>query len=528
MTHRDFHLPGRSPVFAGEAICATSHPLASLTALDILGQGGNAVDAAIAAAILLGFCEPQMTGLGGDMFALVQPAPGAPILGLNASGRAPASFDAEILRAQGHLTVPRHSAHAVTVPGAVDGFCRLAADHGRLGLEAVLAPAIRYADAGIPVAPRVAFDWAKATPTLSGHAPRFLLHDGEAPRPGALFRAPGQAEVLRRIARQGRAGFYEGEVAEDLVAGLVEAGGVHSLEDFAAHESRYVTPLSASYRDRKLVELPPNSQGATALLLARMLDRHDMAGLDPLGAARVHLEAEAAKLAYDARNRFLGDPETSPRLPHMLSEATAETLAGLIDPHRAAPMPPPAAEAVHRETICLSVIDRDRMAVSLIYSIFDSFGSGLASPRFGIPYHNRGAGFSLTPGHANEAKGGRRPLHTIIPAMVTKDGALELAYGVMGGQYQASGHLRVLSNLLDFGMDLQQAVDAPRSFPQNGALELERGYGSDTRAALAALGHQIATPDAPLGGAQAVQIDLARGVLIGASDPRKDGCALGR
>ncbi|MEM9049536.1 MAG: gamma-glutamyltransferase family protein [Pseudomonadota bacterium] len=527
MAFRDFQRPGRSAVFASSAICATSHPLASYTALDLLSRGGNAVDAAIAAALMLGLCEPQMTGLGGDMFALVQPGPDAPMLGINASGRAPAAFDPAILRAEGHRTMPRRSAHAVTVPGAVDGFCRLLDDHGRIGRDAVFAPAIRLAQEGVPVAPRVAFDWARSADTLSGPGRQYFLLDGRAPTAGALFRAPGQAEVLRRIVHEGRSGFYEGAVAADMVAGLRAAGGCHTEADFAAQTSLYVEPVSAAYRDRRLIELPPNGQGATALLMARMLDRFDLAGCDPMGADRAHLEAEVAKCAYDARDRVVGDPQTTPRLERMLSDDMAEALVALIDTQRAGPIPPEGAEALHRETICLSVIDRDRMAVSLIYSVFDSFGSGLASPQFGINFHNRGAGFSLAPGHPNEARAGRRPLHTIIPAMVTKDGALEMAYGVMGGQYQPTGHLRVLSNLLDYGMDLQQAVDAPRSFAHAEGLQMERGYAATVREALAMRGHRVTTPESPLGGAQAVQIDLERGVLIGASDPRKDGCALG-
>lgn len=468
-----------------------------------------------------------MTGLGGDMFALVQPGPEAEPIGLNASGRAPAGLSAAALRAEGHAVVPPRSSHAVTVPTAVDGFCRLAADHGRLGLDALLAPAIRYAEEGVPVAPRTAFDWARADSLLSGPARDFYLLDGRAPAAGALFRAPGQAEVLRRIAERGRGGFYEGEVAADMVGALRALGGTHTEEDFLAARADYVAPISGRYRDRELVELPPNGQGAAALLMAAILERFDLSGLDPFGPERVHLETEAAKLAYDARDRFVADPARSGRLGHMLAPGTAEALAALIDPARALSDARAATEAVHRETVLLTVVDRDRMAVSMIYSVFHSFGSGLASPRFGINFHNRGAGFSLEEGHPNEAAGGRRPMHTIIPAMLMKDGMLEMPFGVMGGQYQAAGHVRLLSNMVDFGMDPQAAIDAPRSFPQEGRLDLERGHDAGLAAALEALGHNVAVPETPLGGAQAILVDRARGILIGASDPRKDGCALG-
>ncbi len=523
---RDFHLPGRSLVVATSGMAATSHPLASKTAIQILESGGNAVDAAIAAAVLLGICEPQMTGIGGDCFVLVKPAGEERIVGLNGSGRAPAGLSAEALRAAGNTAMPTHAADAVTVPGAVDAFVRLAADWGRLGLAACLAPAIRAAEEGVPVAPRVAFDWAEAADALQGSARADFLLGGHAPRVGQVFRAPKQAEALRRIARDGRAGYYEGEVAEDVVAALRAAGGCHTLDDLAATSCDYVEPLQGDYRGHELVELPPNGQGATAILMAAILSHFDVAGMDPRGAERVHLEAEAAKLAYDARNRFIADPGHTSRLEHMLSDETAAALASLIDPDRAMAAPAAVAEAVHRETIYLTVVDRDRMAVSLIYSIYHAFGSGLASERFGILLQNRGAGFTLTEGHPNEAGGGKRPMHTIIPAMIRKDGRLLMPFGVMGGSYQPAGHVRFLSNIADFGMDPQAAMDAPRSFPESGELRLERGYPPKVRAALEAWGHTVAVPEMPLGGSQAILIG-DDGVLFGASDPRKDGCALG-
>ncbi|NNU79173.1 gamma-glutamyltransferase family protein [Halovulum dunhuangense] len=525
---RDFHAPERSLVLAVNGMAATSHPLASQVAIELLRQGGNAVDAAIGAAVLLGICEPHMTGLGGDCFVLLKRPGSDEVIGLNGSGPAPRGFDAERLRAAGHTAIPLHSADAVTVPGAVDAFVRMARDHGRLGLDAVLAPAIRYAEEGVPVAPRVAFDWAAEQGALQGAARDLFLSDGQAPRQGQIFRAPRQAALLRRIAKEGRAGFYEGPAAEDMVAALRAAGGSHTLEDFAAAETEYVTPIRGPYRGTELIELPPNGQGATALLMARILERFEIATLDPTGAARIHLEAEAAKLAYDARDRFIGDPALSMRyLDHMLSDDTAEGLAALIDPGRAMQGPAALTESVHRDTVYLTVVDRDRMAVSLIYSLFHAFGSGIAAPGAGILFQNRGAGFTLAAGHPNEAGPGKRPMHTIIPAMLAREGRVLMPFGVMGGQYQAAGHVRFLSNMLDFGMDPQQAINHPRSFPQDGALRLERGYPAALHAELAALGHRIEVPDGPMGGAQAIAIDDELGILVGASDPRKDGCALG-
>lgn len=524
---RDFQAPGRSLVFAQNGLCATSHPLAAGVAVSILREGGNAVDAAIAAAVLLGICEPQMTGLGGDCFALIRRPGTDALIGLNGSGRAPAGLDADALRAAGHAVMPRHDAAAVTVPGAVDAFVRLARDHGRIGLAACLAPAIQYAEQGVPVAPRTAFDWQESAQVLRGAARDFYLLDGQSPIPGQVFRAPRQAEVLRRIAAEGRAGFYEGAVAADMVASLNALGGAHTLDDFAATACDYVTPISGFYRGHELIELPPNGQGAAAILMAKILGHFDIGALEPFGAARAHLEAEATKLAYDARNRFIADPAAGPRTDHLLSDETAARLAALIDPGRALPDPAAASEAVHRETVYLTVVDSDRMAVSLIYSIFDSFGSGLASSEFGINFHNRGAGFSLTPGHPNEARGGRRPMHTIIPAMLRRENGLLMPFGVMGGAYQAAGHARMISNLIDFGLDPQEAIDAPRSFSDTGILELETGYAPQVAVGLEALGHRTRWRKSPIGGAQAIVIDEASGVLIGASDPRKDGCALG-
>ena len=523
---RDFQAPGRSAVLSSEGMCATSHPLAAQTAIEILKRGGNAMDAAIAGAVLLGICEPQMTGIGGDCFVLYSLPGSDQVKALNGSGRAPAAADAATLRAQGLASVPLTSAYAVTVPGAVNAFCHLSETVGKMGLGDVLAPAIHYAETGVPVAPRVAFDWADDAPVLNETARRYYLIDGAAPRVGQMFRAPGQAEVLRRIATEGRDGFYAGEVAADMVAALTAAGGVHTLEDFAAVQCDPATPISGDYKGIELLEHPPNGQGATAILMLNILKHFDIAGMDPFGAERAHIEAEAAKLAYDARNRFIADADMTTRLDHMLAPETGARLAALIDPTRAMPAAAPLSEAVHKDTIYITVVDRDRMAVSLIYSIFHGFGSGIASDRFGILFQNRGAGFSLTEGHANEMKGGNRPMHTIIPAMLRENGRVTMPFGVMGGAYQPNGHVRMVSNLRDFGMDLQDAVDAPRCFSDAGVMKVERGYSDAVRQSLADMGHHVEIPRDPIGGAQAIMI-REDGVLEGASDPRKDGCALG-
>lgn len=521
---RDFHLPGRSAVYATNGVCATSHPLAAKVAIDTLQAGGNAVDAALAGAFVLGIAEPQMCGIGGDCFVLLKPAGTEEILALNGSGRAPAGYSADAMRARGLTAVPLRGVDPVTLPGAMDAFCRLSDDHGVLGLERILAPAIHYAETGIPVAPRVAFDWADDAPALQGAARDHYLIGGAVPRVGQIFRAPGQAQVLRRMARDGRKGFYEGEVAEDMIASLRALGGSHTLEDLAGVTSDYTSPIHGPYKGTDLYEHPPNGQGATAILMLNILAQFDLAAMDPFGTARAHIEAEAAKLAYDARDRFIADPAA--RLDHMLSPQTAARLAALIDPRRAMPSAKPLTEAVHKDTIYITVVDRDRMAVSLIYSIFWGFGAGIASEKFGVTFQNRGAGFSLERGHPNEAAPGKRPMHTIIPGMLKQGGRVTMPFGVMGGAYQPCGHARFVTNMIDFGMDPQAAIDAPRCFSGTEGMVVERGYPDSVRADLAAMGHQVSVAHEPIGGAQAILIG-DDGVLVGASDPRKDGCALG-
>ncbi len=522
---RDFQFPGRSAVLATNGICATSHPLAAKAAVNILEQGGNAMDAAIAGAVLLGICEPQMTGIGGDCFVLFKPAGSNEIRALNGSGRAAAAANAAALREAGHAAVPPHGPDAVTIPTAVDAFCRLSEDWGKLGLEALLAPAIHYAEAGVPVAPRVAFDWNAAGATLSGHGITHFMFDGKPGQVGQVFRAPGQAEVLRRIAKHGRDAFYTGEVAEDMLAALHARGGVHTAADFANAQSFYTDPVAGNYRGAELLEHPPNGQGAIANLLLNILGHFDIAAMDPMGAERAHIEAEASKLAYDARDRFLADPDHTKRLDHLLSPQTAAKLAALIDPRRAMVSAERTSGEVHKDTIYITVVDKDRMAVSLIYSIFKSFGAGFASEKFGILFQNRGTGFTLQEGHPNELAGGKRPMHTIIPGVLNWNGET-MPFGVMGGAYQPCGHARLITNLVDFGMDLQSAIDAPRCFAEGNVMKVERGYDEKVRRQLSELGHEVSVPDGPLGGGQAIVI-REDGILEGASDPRKDGIALG-
>ena len=523
---RDFHLPGRSPVLATNGLCATSHPLAAEAAISILRNNGNAMDAAIAGAVLLGICEPASTGIGGDCFALWCRADSHQVCALNGSGRAPAAVSAEHIRTDTITSIPLDSPHSVTIPGAIDAFCYLAETEGKLGIDKLLAPAIHYADEGVPVAPRIAFDWAQNAPILNDAARSAYLIDGDNPKTGDIFRIPAQAEVLRRIAKSGRDAFYKGEVADDMVSTLQRLGGYHTHQDFASTQCEMTRPISGTYGEFEIVEHPPNGQGLIALLMLNILKHFPIADMEPWGAERTHIEAEAAKHAYTLRDQYLADADHCRDLDRMLDPSLAAKLAGQINQKCASHFLNLQREHRHKDTVYITVVDRDRMAVSLIYSIFHGFGSGIASDKFKILLHNRGAGFSLRPQHPNELQPNKRPLHTIIPAMLRHQGRVVMPFGVMGGSYQPNGHCRLISNMVDFGLDPQSAIDAPRAFAEGDKLKLERGYSDRVKQRLIELGHDIEIPITPIGGAQAIRIH-ENGVLEGASDPRKDGGAIG-
>ena len=524
---RDFHMPGRSPVMAGEGMAATSHPLATAAAIDILRAGGSAADAAIAAVATLCVVEPQMTGIGGDCFCLVAPE-GGKVWGYNGSGRAAAGADAAAMRAEGLTAIGPDSVHAVTVPGAVEAWAAILAAHGRFDLARVLAPAIRYAEHGFPVAPKVAHDWAENAERLRGHAgaAKHYLPGGKAPRPGDMMRLPALAETLRTIAKQGPRALYEGAIAEDIAATLAERGSFLRATDLAAHAGDVVEPISSTYRDLEVIELPPNGQGVAALVLLNILENFKLAGLDPIGPERCHLAVEASRIAYALRDTHVADPaHMRVSVAALLDKAFAARLAAGIDPQKRKPLPRPLGPAM--DTVYLTVVDRDRTAVSLINSLFHAFGSAIATERSGILLHNRGSGFVLDEGHPNCVAGGKRPMHTIIPALTRRGGRCAHAFGVMGGSYQAMGHAWFVSNLIDFGMDVQAAIDAPRLFHEGEQTVVERGIPAAAVEGLRARGHDVVLRPAALGGGQAIEIDWERGVLIGGSDPRKDGCALG-
>ncbi len=523
--HRDFHLPGRSPVIASEGMAATSHPLASLAAIEVLRAGGNAADAAVAAVAVLGVVEPHMTGIGGDCFCLIA-KPGAPIWGYNGSGRTGARTRLENLG--GAASVGLDSIHAVTVPGAIEAWGAILAAHGRFGLDRALAPAIRYAEAGFPVAARVAFDWSSLVERLrrDAGAARHFLVQGRAPEAGEVLRFSALAETLKAIAANGPAAFYQGRIAQDVVATVAARGGVLAMEDLAEHRGEVVTPIATNYRGLEIVELPPNGQGLTALVMLNIFERFDLAALDPLGPERFHIALEAARLAYSLRDAHIADPAfMRTDVSDLIDKSFAATLADRIDRQRRIALPD--APIAGGNTVYLTVVDRDRMAVSLINSLFSLFGVGIATEATGIMLHNRGACFVTDPGHPNVLGPRKRPMHTIIPALAMRSGRCELAFGVMGSHFQPMGHTHFLLNVIDYGMDVQSAIDFPRAFFQGEQTLVERGVPRSTIEGLAARGHEVGLTAAPWGGGQAIRIDWDRGTLTGGSDPRKDGAALG-
>jgi gamma-glutamyltranspeptidase/glutathione hydrolase len=526
---RNFETPSRSVALGIHGMAATSHPLATLSAIEVLKDGGNAMDAAIAACAVQCVVEPAMTGIGGDCFVLYAPRGGSTIHAFNGAGRAPAAANAAALRAQGLRAIPAGSPHAVTIPGAVDAWCRLSADHGALPFARLLEPAIFYAAEGFPVKPRVAFDWATCRDLLAsrpGAAAAYLLA-GAAPKAGAVMRLPALARTLKAIAAGGRAAFYEGPVAAEMVATLRAEGGVHTMEDFAAASGGTVAPIGTAFRDYAVHECPPPGQGIIALLIMNILARFPGAG-DPLDPERLHIEIEAARLAYALRDAVLGDgsPATPARL---LSQGFAADLAARIDRDRAATDLPAFTGPEHRDTVYLTVVDRDRNAVSFINSVFHSFGSGIVAPESGVLLHNRGMSFTLDADHPNTLGPRRQPMHTIIPGMMTQGDRVSMAFGVMGGHFQAMGQAHLVSKVIDFGMDVQTAIDLPRLFPVPGTpfVEAEATLPAASRAGLEAKGHRFIPAEDPIGGAQAIWIDWERGVLMGGSEPRKDGLALG-
>ncbi len=522
---------GRSMTASRHGIVASEHYLASLAGLDMLRSGGSAMDAAIATAAVLSVVEPMMTGPGGDVFLLYYEAATGKIYGLNGSGRAPRHLTLDYFRQRGKKAIDENSWEAVTVPGAVDAWTTAHERFGKKPLAEVLAPAIHYAEEGFPISEIVRLAWASYGEKLSKDywARQTYLVDGKPPKLGAVFKNPRLAASLRQIAQGGRDAFYEGPIAEEIVRYAQKTGGFLTREDFAAQRSEWVEPISTNYRGYDVYQCPPNGQGIGVLIMLNILEGYDLSKMKFNSPEYLHLLIEAKKLAYADLYRYVADPRfSSVPVEQLLSKEYAARRRALIDPHHAAPDVAPGLP-VGSDTTYFTVIDDQGNAVSFINSLYSAFGSGIVGGKTGIMLHNRGALFTLEEGHPNQYAPGKRPYHTIIPGMVLKDGKLYLSYGLMGGAMQPQGHVQLLLAHLDHGLPIQEAVDVPRWRHTSGLeVRLEHGTPRETFEALSKLGHRVRPANlADFGAAQVIRVDPKTGTYFGASDPRRDGMALG-
>ncbi len=536
----------RSPVYGRNGIVATSQPLATAAGLEILAKGGNAADAAVAAGAALNVTEPSSTGIGGDMFALYFSTETGQVTALNGSGRAPAALSLARLHKDGFSTgLPPFHAHTITVPGACAGWFDLIERHGSLPMSEILAPAIRLAQEGFPVSPITAHSWELGTQrqlksALNGHE---LTISGRAPRAGEIFRNPNLARTFEIVTHGGRDAFYQGEIAEAIVRVIREAGGCMSLDDLASHTSTWETPISVDYRGLRVYECPPNGQGITALLALNILEGFDLSSLAPLSSECLHLMIESLRLAFADSRWYVSDPKFS-KVPveQMLSKEYAVERRKLIDLKHASLDIQHGTPVSSSGTVYLSVVDKFGNACSFINSNYWGFGTGIVPKGFGFSLQNRGHNFSLNPDHPNALEPRKRPYHTIIPAMVTKQGigamgkgeALYASYGVMGGFMQPQGHVQVLSALVDHGFDPQSALDLPRFCidveEAGGRVALEEGVPDPVFEELKNMGHPVYSVHgferSLFGRGQVILRDAETGVLCAGSDPRADGCAM--
>lgn len=530
----------RSEVIAKNGMVATSQPLATQVGLDILKQGGNAIDAAIAANAMLGLVEPTGNGIGGDLFAIVWDAKTKRLYGLNASGRSPKSLSLDYFKQRGMSKIPSHGPLPVSVPGAVDGWFELHGKFGSMPMTSILSPSIEYAKSGFPVSELIAYYMNRSVPILSkfdGFKETYMPN-GSAPKKGQMFANPNLAATYEKIATGGRDAFYKGDIARTIAAYMKEQGGFLSYEDLATHTSNWVEPVSSNYRGYDVWELPPNGQGIAALQILNVLEQFDIEGMGFGSAEYIHTFVEAKKLAFEDRAKYYADPEFN-EIPvdWLISKSYAKQRSQLIDMNKAAKRFD--AGINEGDTIYLTTADKDGNMVSLIQSNYRGMGSGMTPTGLGFILQDRGEMFSLKEGHFNVFEPGKRPFHTIIPAFVTKDGKPWLSFGVMGGGTQPQMHAQIVINLIDFGMNLQEAGDAPRilhsgsSEPTDevmidgGYVSLENGYSEKTRRKLVQMGHILRDVSGSYGGYQAIMRDSKSGVYFGASESRKDGQASG-
>lgn len=548
ITGKDF--ASRSEVIATEAMAATSHPLATQIALDIMKQGGNAIDAAIAANAALGLMEPTGNGIGGDLYAMIWDAKTGKLYGLNASGRSPLGLSYNTLKAEleklGRSDLPPHGMLPISVPGTIDGWFEMHQKFGKLPMPQLLQPTIDYAEKGFPVTELIAYYWARSVPVLSPQPGDFkgsFTINGKAPAKGQIFKNPGLAYTLRTVAKDGRDAFYRGEITRKIDKFMTENGGYLRFADFANHRSDWVEPVGVDYKGYTLWELPPNGQGIAALQMLQILKNFDLAALGFNSPESIHLMVEAKKLAFEDRAKFYADMDFyKTPISKLISEEYGRERAKLIGQRAAQRVDAGNPHLYEGDTIYMTTADKDGNMVSLIQSNYRGMGSGVVVPGLGFVFQDRGQLFSMDKNHANVYEPGKRAFNTIIPAFVTKDGKPLISYGVMGGAMQPQGHVQILVNMVDFGMNLQEAGDAARwqhlgsteptdgqdAYLKNGGyIEVERGIPFETVRELQKRGHDVRYGLGGYGGYQAIMKDPINGVWIGASESRKDGQAAG-
>ncbi len=526
----------RSTVLARNGMVATSQPLAAMAGLQTLIQGGNAVDAAVTCAATLNVVEPVSTGVGGDMFALIWNARDKQMHALNGSGRAPAAASIEELKSGGHQRMPEFGVYSVSVPGTVHGWETILAGHGTMPLSQVLQPAIRYAEEGFPVTDVIAYQWHGQVEKLSRlPSGQEMLINGRAPKHGEVMQLPTLGRTLRAVAEGGSEAFYQGKIAEKMAAFIQEQGGWLATQDLAGHTSDWDEPISTDYRGVTCWECPPNGQGIVALEALNIAEGFDIKGMGPQSCDRYHHLIEATRLAFADAFQYVADPRmVQVPMAQLTAKSYADQRRSLIDPSHAMATVPYGQVLSGSDTVYISCVDGEGNACSFINSNFANFGSGLVVPGTGIVLHNRASLFSMDPDHPNALAPGKRPYHTIIPAMATVDGELYLCYGVMGSFMQPQGHLQLISNMVDQGMDPQAAIDALRFQVSGDSVILEEGVDPNVADGLRSRGHRVQLMSGHqrggaggMGGAQAIQRDPGSGVLWGGSESRKDGCAVG-
>jgi len=535
----------RSEVISTEGMVCSSQPLASQIGIDILKKGGSAIDAAIAVNAALGLMEPTSNGMGGDLFAIVWDNKEKKLYGLNASGPSPKNLTLKHFQDKGLAKIPDFGPLSWSVPGCVEGWFELHKKFGKLPMKEILAPTIKYAEQGFPVSELIAYYWKRALTRFTDkqyeNFQNLYAPNGVIPGKGDIFKNPELAKTLRLLSDKGRDAYYKGEIAEAIVKYSQQVGGFFQLNDFADFKAEWVQPLSVNYKGYDVWELPPNGQGIAALQMLNMLKHFDLKTMGFNSAQYLHTLVEIKKIVYEDRAKFYADPRFA-QIPiqQLLSDEYAQKRMKYFNPNKASrEVPAGDAELKTSDTIYLTVVDKDRNAISFIQSNYSGFGSAMVPPGVGFTIQNRGSLFNLTPGHANVFEPGKRPFHTIIPAFVTKDGEPVFTFGVMGGDMQPQGHVQILLNIIEFGMNIQEAGDAPRFYhtgssepeyqrmTDGGELSLESGVSPQVVRDLMNMGHKIVGAIGPYGGYQGIWIDLKRGILIGASESRKDGCAIG-